>query len=678
MMRTRSRRRGHALLAALIITLIMGALGLVVASLGDLNTRRASSARAEDQLRCAARAGLAQTRVVLWEAYRRGATPSTAGLRAHLDGLGLDDGETQWLAPGGDALQDLEDVALAWEGGPGMVGVAGVQVRVSARREDVDDDTFLTLRAVASHGPDQRVAEEVVRIGQRPFEGFRFALLAENVDRTLVRATFDNREHRLDPTDGPYERVKVGVVGPLRLQNNAQTVIAGTLYTSGVALNAGGNPVAAPTGGAGGVQAYAIDIEDGTIDYDPLKKGDLVDSLPSGEPYGNYYAEYPRETTEQFDGYFPPGMIPSAVPDLDGDRRVSDAEWDAFAAEHAGGSLNGVVVGIAPNQVYTGLTLPVVGNVLGFASGTPDMNLVVVGTGLTPITVDGDVAIDGDLVITGPITGTGTLIVRGNIYILGDLSYTDDEDLIGLIAGGNILSGDYGMSDGVAVGPLAAPLPLPMTDATMTGYTAQELAMYNRMEWTRSMPFFDTATNLPTNVDTGVANVAYQPGYVPRFYTLDPAQAPRMFINTGAGQKTVWDNADGVWLGPNSNPNTTIDVAAIPNEAVVGLNPTDPWINATTLSLLQTSASLLGLANGSPTTEMKVSGLLFSGNAVLLKSAAAGGTASFDGAVIGANVGVRAPAGLKVDYDDRVRELIVVPDGVAGAVEAFAVLRREP
>ncbi len=666
--RARSRRGGHALLAALVVSMFVGALGLVVASLGGLSSRRASASRDEDQLRSACRAGLAQARAVLWDAYERAGSPTRDGVRAHLDGLGLEDGDTRWLGQGGVALVDSTAVAFVLRSGPGVV-VGTTEVQVSARRLDAGDDTLLFLRADAAHGAERRHAEEVVRLGRRLFEGFRYALLGDSIDRVLDRATFDNAERARLGVDGPHDRVKVGALGALRPGPTPRTTIAGTLYAAGPALDPGGSVIAAPGGGTNGIRAEGIDASDGTLTGPPL--GDLVDWTPDGTPYGNFYANYPAEPDEQVDGYFPSGGIPSPIPDDDGDRVIDDAEWGAFAADK-GGRLNQAVLLAIPDTSTLPLIpigLPSLGNILQFDGAPAGTNLLVVGTALTPSRIDGDVAVDGDLVITGPITGVGTFYVRGNIYLLGDVTYARPaDDTVAFVAGGSIVAGDY-----KATPPLLPPiippvLPTLVSDVAMTGFVSQELAAFNRMEWTRTQPNYDPVAQRPTSDPTGVPNSAYVPGYVPRFYAFGGGAAPRMFLGSSR-----WRNDTQTWLGALGDPDTTIDTSAYGGAFVVRpLDPTSGWIHPITVTLLQNVANLLR-----PPGTTRIDGLLFSADAVLLR-APASGKVRIMGGVVARDVGVQAPGGLRIDYDDRVRSLVKLPEATPEAIDAFVVLRSEP
>ena len=91
--------------------------------------------------------------------------------------------------------------------------------------------------------------------------------------------------------------------------------------------------------------------------------------------------------------------------------------------------------------------------------------LVIEGTALNPIVIDGPVVVDSDVVIKGYVTGQGTIYSGRNIHIVGDIKYVNapswphpdtnpnatasanaSKDLLGLAAKGNIVMGDYTLS----------------------------------------------------------------------------------------------------------------------------------------------------------------------------------------------------------------------------------------
>ncbi|MBQ3343469.1 MAG: hypothetical protein IJG84_16330 [Kiritimatiellae bacterium] len=83
--------------------------------------------------------------------------------------------------------------------------------------------------------------------------------------------------------------------------------------------------------------------------------------------------------------------------------------------------------------------------------------LILEGTQSNPIVVNGPVVVESDVIIKGYVTGQGTIYSGRNIHIVGDITYVNppswsgkrsDEsnstkDMLGLMAKGNIVMGDY-------------------------------------------------------------------------------------------------------------------------------------------------------------------------------------------------------------------------------------------
>ncbi|MCU0726088.1 MAG: hypothetical protein MUE73_09910, partial [Planctomycetes bacterium] len=105
--------------------------------------------------------------------------------------------------------------------------------------------------------------------------------------------------------------------------------------------------------------------------------------------------------------------------------------------------------------------------VTGVFGDTPGegKDLVLVGTPLNPIGIDGPVVIDNDIALKGTITGQGTIYAGRNIHLLGDLVYASPpswpkpmedagpvagqnagRDLVGLVARGSVILGNYTQS----------------------------------------------------------------------------------------------------------------------------------------------------------------------------------------------------------------------------------------
>ena len=87
--------------------------------------------------------------------------------------------------------------------------------------------------------------------------------------------------------------------------------------------------------------------------------------------------------------------------------------------------------------------------------------LVLIGTAQNPIEINGPVIIPSDVIIKGYVKGQGTIYSGRNIHIIGDIKYKDppqwnnrstsgtnnkNKDMLGLMAKGNIVLGDYNSS----------------------------------------------------------------------------------------------------------------------------------------------------------------------------------------------------------------------------------------
>lgn len=94
--------------------------------------------------------------------------------------------------------------------------------------------------------------------------------------------------------------------------------------------------------------------------------------------------------------------------------------------------------------------------------GVHEGNLMLEGTAADPIVVNGPVVVSGDIAIKGYITGQGTIYAGRNLHVAGNVQYVDPpawpkpssdphgdaaknetKDLVGLVARGNVVIGDY-------------------------------------------------------------------------------------------------------------------------------------------------------------------------------------------------------------------------------------------
>lgn len=87
--------------------------------------------------------------------------------------------------------------------------------------------------------------------------------------------------------------------------------------------------------------------------------------------------------------------------------------------------------------------------------------LVLEGTSTKPIEINGPVIVKSDVIIKGYVTGQGTIYSGRNVHIVGNIQYKNppswsgkrgnadngSKDMLGLMAKGNIVMGDYSKSD---------------------------------------------------------------------------------------------------------------------------------------------------------------------------------------------------------------------------------------
>ncbi len=445
----------------------------------------------------------------LWSGYldsQGGSAGSIVSFRNYLTALGIPNTPVDDLPKAGEGVNVLPLLAMSVaKDGKEVFQAVNVDT-VSVVRNDVGDSTqvYLTISATTSRGEGMvnptldRALQQVYTVEPADFEGFDYAVLANNINCVFCHTKVDSAERYFneDPAlVGTFDRVKVGALESLMLRHSAgkdglikegdsDSFVAGTLYIRGIATDQNGDPIGGSWSDLA-FQGYLFD-EAGKLAEDA--SGELATTAfsPAGyppEPFENLYLDYPEEYGEMPDGNLPPGF-PAPIPDdgginpatglpepsLAGNKLVDDFEFDALAASALGAITAGQIKTIPKGQTldlgaYAGAVM------LGgdpSVQGTVDGNLVLTGTIDNPITIDGTVAIDGDVVISGYVKGEGTLIVRGNVYVPTDLQYLDGytylpgdqpgwptgprtfgiaEDgtlnALGMAAGGNVMIGDY-------------------------------------------------------------------------------------------------------------------------------------------------------------------------------------------------------------------------------------------
>jgi len=302
------------------------------------------------------------------------------------------------------------------------------------------------------------------------------------------------------------------------------------------------------------------------------------------------------------------------------------------------------------------------------------------GTAANPILLNGDVGIDGDVVLQGYVKGRGSLYVSGNVYLPSDVRYLDgsefgraadgSENLMGVVAGGSLLVGNvfhpsYGKGDLFGNGTS-----LPSFSLLMT-------AEFNRREWAKTQPVLPGAgEDLSIPASWSVANKLFEgTDYVPRYFRFSSDQPVPIF-----NKKSHFDPATGTWIGPElawdwdtnylnfadptdpSDP-TLFDGGGVPIATVQEFTRKGGWISDALLQQMMEDA----LAARSP-GPLQFDGALYSSNSIVGIASnydSSGGELRFRGAVIGADLGLLAPDGLTVLYDDRVRDLLNIRTATA-------------
>ena len=428
----------------------------------------------------------------IWSAYlddQGGFAGSIASFRTFLDNLGIaPDAGTQ--PPGANEGFDwMNNTQLAGDGTE-FQGIGVDSVRI-VRRDVLSDASqlFVTVTAHTDRGGDaatprlNRAIQMVYTIEPSDFEGFEYAMLANNVNCIFCHTQVDSAERYFDlgqfDFDGDgnpdgvdlnndsyydYERARVGTLESLMIRHNmdgittavndadTNSLVAGTIYTRGGVLMHDGTPVSPSDWSDLTFKAYET-WDDGDKAY-ILEDNfglSIQDLAPGavGEQFKNFYENYPTTQAAMWDGNLPtsfPAPIPdnggkdplTGLPDpaAIGNRLVDDAEFYDLASSARGsvsvakpvgvpaGALNVSPSGDTLNDIVEYATALFVGNQTNINDSVSG-NVIMTGTASDPIVLDGTVAIDGDLIINGYVKGEGSLVVRGNIYIPTDLQYLD-------------------------------------------------------------------------------------------------------------------------------------------------------------------------------------------------------------------------------------------------------------
>jgi len=566
--------------------------------------------------------------------------------------------------------------AGAWVSTPltGLQLSPGATAAVDVLRTDGAHYTEMRFRgSVTILGHTENV-ESAYRAQGEPFEGFKFALLSNNVSCTFCHATFSNVKKY---AGGPFPRARVATLESLMVRTTPDSYVYGTLYAVGKLMDRNGNLL----NDLSGVTLYGYSMTGGMIDPSTTTQVTLTaaptDADGNPVPGYNFYKDYPSDPAGQTDGDVPAKFPPVFVDD-NLNRLVDDSEFNSLAS-YANGSASGFGYIVASGSSFGGSSL-VTSTPLSTGS-TVDGNLILVGTAANPIQINGKVVVNGDVVVKGVVQGSGTIIARGNIYVPGDIIYNDavvggvrqygvapdgSQNSLGLAAGGNVLAGDYLTPKN---GNLLDPASKQTGNSTDGfGFTLSQITLYNRREWQKTQP------TLPDSSSVQVPNSTYVAGYIPKYYKIDPSSSVWMYT-----KNLYWDDAKQSWIGnEHASSFTSLTAVAPAAGAVISLlNPTSTWLTATQVKQFCIEDENQR-TSGSP---LKVDALLYTDGAVMTIAKSASkmdGKMILNGALVARDTGVLVAKGLEINYDERVTELLNIRDASEVTLTRAFTVRKPP
>lgn len=489
------------------------------------------------------------------------------------------------------------------------------------------------------------------------YKGLEFGVLTKNVQCTLCHLHVNSVEKAFnkDPSKfNTFPKVKIGSTNLMGLNASADTIVEGEILQRGSLQDDFSAMTLSASSAAARLKAFALN-PDGTIKQDSSGNGTVqvctnTTSTSGGQPIapatgGNFYANYASDPTNQSEGILPNGDFPTPFPDIPhaADNNLPNHKIDpdevALAMSDAVANSNpalpgtirgGIALTLSPGTAYTATTLPVSGSPANITTGLGG-NAILTGSSDNPIQIDGKVVIDGDVIIRGYVQGTGQILATGNIYIFGDVIYKDkfstvssssgspvvqenfgldannNSNLLGLVAGKNIIVGDYlsqvthwneqggsnpdffkprhldsnnqvvvdqGKPEPGRVLTLATDrylnpaqvtvIPGSYTDSSsgkkfstysQPNFTLFQLGMFNQLEYTKTLQklpdYGDGNPYNPKNasayrVDNSPANNpndSYDPNYIPRFYSFYKYDAQNPKTNPVYVSTTGWQQS---------------------------------------------------------------------------------------------------------------------------------------
>ncbi len=511
MHKIKKQKLGIALIFSTVaIIVILGAIGVITATV--VNNKRETDFSADDIiLREAAQAGIDLAIKRLWDDYIEtsgNTTKNWASYRYYLDnnlGIPINEDLNFNGTKDADETGNGNGVFETYPAGYDRRGwplfnqpvvlrdpstnreVAQIE-SVHIARYDEWSRSFLTITSTARRNGIAKTAVQVVNIGGRTSPHTEFAVLANNISCILCHAEFQSLDlyRNTDPANyNTFDRIKVASLESMLVRpTEADSRVAGTLYTRGRVYKTNGSEFSASELQSSTLKSYRINSTNGKIVQN--SSGQMIianlqnaGTTPSGDlvQFANLYMNYPTDEQAQTDGLVP-NNFPAPYPDLNNNRMVDDEEFEIVLnsangrvsfentivegeAPPPGTITSGVAYGVPRGSVYIPANptnpLPTVSNsAINSLSttGVYDGNLILIGTEQDPIQIERTVAINGDLVIAGKIKGEGQILARGNVYVVGDVTYADAPGEFGkaedgttnafaLVAGGSIFIGDY-------------------------------------------------------------------------------------------------------------------------------------------------------------------------------------------------------------------------------------------
>lgn len=736
-----ANERGMALLLVLLTAIvIVGAVALVVGRV-HVAKQRADAAVISAELDEACKGAVDFAVERIWHRYLIGngnTTGNLASYRVFINGV-VDNNEdinrngtrddNEGDANGNGDFETADALTLASAEEPLTLGSGCRITNLTIDRFDDVTGTNMTIRATASKGGQSRTALQTIRVAGQLFQGFEYGILANNINCVLCHADFLNLDLRRNTDPGKFntfDRIKIAALESLLIrESEADSRVAGTVYTRGRVYNNNGAELGASSIERSSFDAFRFSTDNGKLaqnDSGGLEQVGLVNAGTTAEgdleQFANLYMDYPTDHDAMTDGNLPQSF-PAPFPDDDGDRYVGDDEFERIMNSADGyisfemdpdagdGSIQGgVAYGVPAGSAYSGTGLPTSSNDALAAlssSGYYDGNLILVGTQDDPIVIDKKVAVNGDLVIKGPVKGWGQLLVRGNTYVVGDVTYADAEGTFGqaadgskngfaLTSGGSVMIGDYTTiraKNNMKKGP-----PDYIDPYVWQGhFTRVDAESYNQKmsngKYTK-VGYFD-----PGVVDAGWpqgAEAQYSfttselmlfnrmehlraledPNYTPRYYRLRENAPIYEYITEDVTNSALLEHS--VCYGvPGIEVIEDTEGAAIHN-----LNPADYWMTEDQLRRIWWNDEAERRAKGGR-QPWRFDGLLYSNNCIfsVIRSqgrhkSACYGTLLVRGSIVCADLGVlmidtsyTSTTGLTLDYDKRVSDFLRVEDTTA-------------